>query len=89
MSSNTGNEDINRTEVAKQPPVSVANCYNVNNPPLLCTQLPRKPWSTMALSSSGLPPLILWGSENEWVVEGGGVWGWWSVGVREWWSVGG
>ena len=55
----------------------------------------------MALSSSGLPPLILWGSENEWVVEGGGVWecvsggvwecvsggGWWSVGVREWWRI--
>ena len=37
----------------------------------------------MALSSSGLPPLILWGSENEWVVEGSGVWGWWSVGVVE------
>ena len=37
MSSNTGNEDINRTEVAKQPQARVANCYNVNNPPLLCT----------------------------------------------------
>ena len=37
MSSNTGNKDINRTEVAKQPPVRVVNCYNVNNPPLLCT----------------------------------------------------
>ena len=29
--------------------------------------LPRKPWSTMALSSSGFPPLILW-------LCGSGVW---------------